>query len=71
MLGPRQVGKSSLLKKCAETDRQYIDLDDLQVRARANADPVLFSNGLRPPLLIDEIQFGHGACSLSGWLAGK
>ncbi|MBI4371608.1 MAG: ATP-binding protein [Elusimicrobia bacterium] len=56
LLGPRQVGKSSLLKRCAGS-RRFIDLDDLDTRARANQDPELFMRGLRPPLLIDEIQY--------------
>lgn len=57
LLGPRQVGKSSLLKKCAGKTRTYINLDDLQVRQRANEDPVLFLKDLRPPFIIDEIQY--------------
>ena len=56
MLGPRQVGKSALLKRCGG-ERQYIDLDDLATRTRANADPALFARELRPPLIIDEIQY--------------
>lgn len=56
VLGPRQVGKSSLLKRCAAT-RRFVDLDNLDTRARANQDPELFMRGLKPPLLIDEIQY--------------
>ena len=56
LLGPRQVGKSSLLKRCAGT-RRFVDLDNLDIRARANQDPELFMRGLEPPLLIDEIQY--------------
>ncbi|MBI4061161.1 MAG: ATP-binding protein [Elusimicrobia bacterium] len=56
LLGPRQVGKSSLLKRCAGV-RRFVDLDNLDVRARANQDPELFMRGLKPPLLIDEIQY--------------
>ncbi len=56
LLGPRQVGKSSLLKHCAGA-RRFVDLDDLDTRARANQDPELFMRGLKPPLLIDEIQY--------------
>ena len=56
LLGPRQVGKSSLLTRCGP-ERQYINLDDLATRARANADPVLFARDLRRPLIIDEIQY--------------
>lgn len=56
LLGPRQVGKSSLLKRCAGA-RRFVDLDHLDVRARANQDPELFMRGLEAPLLIDEIQY--------------
>lgn len=57
LLGPRQVGKSSLYKRCAALDRQYINLDDLQVRERATRDPVLFLKELKIPFTIDEIQY--------------
>ncbi len=57
LLGPRQAGKSSLLKHCAETDRMYVTLDDLQVRMRAKQDPSLFVRGLKVPFCIDEIQY--------------
>ncbi|MCP5519646.1 MAG: hypothetical protein H7A45_20590 [Verrucomicrobiales bacterium] len=57
-LGPRQVGKSSLLLRCAEPERQVVNLDDLAVRTRVTRDPVLFAADLRPPLLLDEIQYG-------------
>lgn len=56
LLGPRQIGKSSLLKRCSSR-RTVIDLDDLDTRARANQDPELFMRGLEPPILIDEIQY--------------
>jgi uncharacterized protein len=57
LLGPRQAGKSSLLKHCASSDRTFVDLDDLDVRTRANRDPLLFMRELKPPFLIDEIQY--------------
>ena len=56
LLGPRQVGKSSLLHRCAQ-GHTFINLDDLGVRERANRDPVLFMRDLRPPFVIDEIQY--------------
>lgn len=56
-LGPRQVGKSSLLLRCARPDRRVVNLDDLVTRSRAQQDPVLFAADLQPPLLIDEIQY--------------
>ena len=56
LLGPRQVGKSSLLHRCSGS-HAYANLDDLDVRERANRDPVLFMRDLRPPFVIDEIQY--------------
>ncbi|MCQ3808867.1 MAG: AAA family ATPase, partial [Acidimicrobiia bacterium] len=56
LLGPRQVGKSSLLKKCSPA-HSHVDLDDLAVRERANRDPLLFMRDLQPPFTIDEIQY--------------
>ena len=56
LLGPRQVGKSSLLHKCAR-GHVYVNLDDLTTRERANRDPILFVRELRPPFTIDEIQY--------------
>ena len=56
LLGPRQVGKSSLLDRCVD-GHAYVSLDDLDTRERANRDPVLFVRELRPPFVIDEIQY--------------
>ncbi len=56
LLGPRQVGKSSLLKRCGP-GRHYINLDDPQTRALATTDPISFMYGLKTPLIIDEIQY--------------
>lgn len=83
LLGPRQVGKSSLFARCATPDRQLVDLDDLAVRTRAREHPHLFSSDLAPPLLIDEIQYAPqllsavkriadaGAAPGSVWLTGS
>ena len=57
VLGPRQVGKTSLLKHCSALDRQYISLDDLPTRRRATESPELFTQGIKLPVLIDEIQY--------------
>ena len=56
LLGLRQVGKSSLLHRCASGHR-YVNLDDLDTRERANRDPALFVRELAPPFVIDEIQY--------------
>ena len=57
VLGPRQVGKTSLLKRCSAPDRQYISLDDLPTRRRATESPELFTQSIKLPVLIDEIQY--------------
>lgn len=56
LLGPRQVGKSSLLRRCSP-GHAWVDLDDLEVRERANRDPTLFLRDLDPPFVVDEIQY--------------
>jgi predicted AAA+ superfamily ATPase len=63
-LGPRQVGKSSLLQRSAGPDRRVVNLDDLAVRARAIQDPVLFAADFKPPLLLDEIQYAPALLSV-------
>ena len=56
LLGPRQVGKRSLLHRCA-AGHAYVSLDDLDTRERAHRDPALFVRELKPPFVIDEIQY--------------
>lgn len=55
--GPRQVGKTTLLKHLAEKERTYVTLDDPDVRYLAKRDPALFMQRYTPPILIDEIQY--------------
>lgn len=56
--GPRQVGKTTMLKKLMEgTGRGYVSLDDLNERGLAKSDPELFLQVHKPPVLIDEIQY--------------
>ncbi len=54
--GPRQVGKTTLLRKLAEGNRTYVTMDDINVRSLAMTEPALFLQRYKPPLLIDEIQ---------------
>ena len=70
-IGPRQVGKSSLLRRCAGPDRQIVNLDDLATRGRAHRDPALFAADLRLPLLIDEIQYAPALLSAIKQLADR
>lgn len=53
--GPRQCGKTTLVRKLVGGDRQYLTLDDPNVLAVARADPVGFIRGL-DRVAIDEIQ---------------
>lgn len=55
--GPRQVGKTTLLKHVAEENRRYISLDDPIVRQLAKEEPALFLQRYQPPVIIDEIQY--------------
>ena len=56
--GPRQVGKTTMLKKLIEgSGRLYVTLDDIVVRTLAKSDPETFINTYRPPVFIDEVQY--------------
>lgn len=55
--GPRQVGKTTLLKLCADQKRNYVTLDDHHERKLAQTDPTLFLQTHKTPLIIDEVQY--------------
>ena len=56
--GPRQVGKTTMLKKLIEgTDRKYVSLDDIAMRNLAKNDPETFIKTFSPPAFIDEVQY--------------
>ncbi len=57
LTGPRQVGKTTLLRHCADADRNYVSLDTLENRELAKRDPSLFLGRFPPPVTIDEIQY--------------
>lgn len=54
--GARQVGKTTMLKHFAESDRTYVTMDNTMARELAQSDPVLFFQTYKPPILIDEVQ---------------
>ena len=57
VVGARQVGKSTMLKQLAkDQQRTVVTMDDTQLRQFAQADPKLFFQTYRPPILIDEVQ---------------
>lgn len=60
LTGPRQAGKTTMLRKLAEKEnieRGYVTLDDLAERDMAKNDPALFLQLHKPPVLIDEVQY--------------
>lgn len=84
LIGPRQVGKSTMLEHLMEgTNRKTVTLDDLSERKLAKTDPGLFLEMHPAPVLIDEIQYApelfsyikiaidKGAPAGSYWLTGS
>lgn len=57
LTGPRQVGKTTVLKECGGKTRNYVSLDTLENRELAKRDPNLFLQRFPAPVLIDEIQY--------------
>ena len=56
--GPRQAGKTTMMKKLMEdSDRTYVTLDDLVARDLAKNDPGAFIRTFAPPVFIDEVQY--------------
>jgi uncharacterized protein len=60
--GPRQAGKSTLLRHCLP-DYQYVTLDDPFYREQALFDPLLFLDSLGERAIIDEIQLAPSLLS--------
>lgn len=57
VVGARQVGKSTMLRRLAEgQNRTYVTMDDSQLRDFARTEPKLFFQTYQPPILIDEVQ---------------
>lgn len=54
--GPRQVGKSTLLKQLGE-EYQYVTFDDPILLAQARNDPSLFMLNHQGKLILDEVQY--------------
>lgn len=61
--GARQVGKSTFVKSIKESDREYITLDDWNLRTLASEDPKLFLQRYSGKLIIDEIQYAPALLS--------
>lgn len=57
LTGPRQSGKTTLLRATFGDTHRYVSLDAPDVRAIALADPRGFLAAFPPPLIIDEVQW--------------
>ena len=57
LTGPRQSGKSTLLRHCFSKTHRYVTLDDPLVREQAVSDPRLFLESLGKKSILDEIQY--------------
>lgn len=55
--GPRQVGKTTVLRQLMDDDRAYVTLDDLEERSLAKRDPAMFLQLHATPIMIDEVQY--------------
>lgn len=55
--GPRQVGKTTLLKSLKPKEMNYVTLDDKNMREMAKREPKLFLEENPWPLFIDEAQY--------------
>ena len=55
--GPRQSGKTTLLKALFSKTHRFVSLEDPDVRIRAKEDPLQFLEQHEPPVIIDEIQY--------------
>jgi uncharacterized protein len=57
LTGPRQAGKTTLLKTLLGKRCAYVSLESPDLRAAAKEDPRGFLETYRPPVIIDEIQY--------------
>lgn len=55
--GPRQSGKTTLLRMLFAKTHRFVSLEDPDMRVRAKEDPLHFLEQYAPPVLIDEIQY--------------
>ncbi len=56
LTGPRQAGKTTLLKRFFERDYRYVSVDRPDVRKTILSDPRGFFQTYPPPVIFDEIQ---------------
>ena len=60
LTGPRQSGKTTILKHLFSKKYKYLSLEPPDVRAAAAADPRGFIEHYSPPVIFDEIQYCPG-----------
>jgi len=56
LTGPRQAGKTTLLKHLFSASHRYLSLEAPDVRLAATSDPRSFIRMYPPPVIFDEIQ---------------
>lgn len=61
--GPRQSGKTTLLKHLFARSHRYVSMDNPDLRLMAKDEPGLFLENYPPPVIIDEIQYAPGIFS--------
>ncbi len=61
--GPRQAGKTTLLRKLLKKTHVFLSLDDIDKREEAIRDPKLFINKINRNCVIDEIQYAPNLLS--------
>lgn len=58
LTGPRQSGKTTLLRALFGRTHRFVSLENPDVRARAQSDPIGFlAREAAPPVILDEIQY--------------
>ena len=57
LTGPRQSGKTTLLRRLFGGSCRYISLEPPDVRAAAREDPRAFLETFPPPIIFDEAQY--------------
>ncbi|MBI4656227.1 MAG: ATP-binding protein [Elusimicrobia bacterium] len=55
--GPRQSGKTTLLKTVFGKTHKFVSLENPDMRLRARQDPLMFLEQYNAPVIIDEIQY--------------
>lgn len=64
LTGPRQAGKTTLLRRVLGDTHAYVSLEEIGPRRLAIEDPVRFMATYEPPVVIDEVQHAPELMSL-------